>query len=93
MYSSVQNFQAVVLKQRLSGDDGRSSERERSNTSGSRGSDWCYPRCFSVSSEHVEDYLEPASDALQQNRASQRGLADPVDTCSKFPRHDLPVTV
>ncbi len=82
--SSGLDFQAAALKRRLSDGDQRSCERERPNSSASKGSDW---RCHaSVSSEHVEDFLEPASHNI---RASKRALADSdhVDPCCKLPRY------
>jgi hypothetical protein len=87
--SSGINFQAVALKQRLSEDDQRSNERdqqERSTSSASKGSYLRCPRYTAVSSEHVEDLLEPASDVSQNRRASKRSL-DPVDTFCKLPRY------
>ena len=84
LYSSGLDFQAAALKRRLSDDGQQSCERERPNFSASKGLDW---RCHaSVSSEHVEDFLEPASHNI---KASKRGLADadPFDTCCKLPRY------
>ena len=83
--SSGLNFQVAALKRRLSGDDERSSERERPNPS--NGSNWRCPRYIALSSEQVEDLLEPASDVSSKRRASKRSLDDPVDTCCKSPRY------
>jgi hypothetical protein len=84
--SSGLNFQAVALKRRSSDDDQRSIERERINCSASKGSDGFSPRYTTVLSEHVEDFLEPASDVSHKTRASKRCLADTTDLGCKFPR-------
>jgi hypothetical protein len=82
IHSSGLNFKAVALKQRSSEDDPRASESERSGALNRFRS-----RKISVSSEHLEELLAPASDSSHDNWSRKRNLTDAAETSSKFPRY------